>query len=106
MKIHRRFTVAGLSPYEGIEFRFTASEIKNPDGSVVFRQENIEMPAHWSQVACDVIAQKYFRKAGVPDEQVPVKEDGVPLWLQRRKAKTGTTIRGEKSAKEVFSRLA
>ncbi len=106
MKIHRRFTVAGLSPYEGIEFRFTASEIKNPDGSVVFRQENIEMPAHWSQVACDVIAQKYFRKAGVPDEQVSVKEDGVPLWLQRRKAKAGTIIRGEKSAKEVFSRLA
>ncbi len=106
MKIHRRFTVAGLSPYEGIEFRLTASEIKNPDGSVVFHQENIEVPAIWSQVACDVIAQKYFRKAGVPDESVTVKEDGVPLWLQRRKAKTGTTIRGEKSAKEVFSRLA
>lgn len=106
MKIHRRFTVAGQSPYESIEFRLTASEIKNPDGSVVFRQENIEVPANWSQVACDVIAQKYFRKAGVPEELVAVKEDNVPLWLQRKKAKAGTTIRGEKSAKEVFARLA
>ena len=58
MKIHRRFTVAGQSPYEGIDFRLTTSEIKNPDGSVVFLQENIEVPAHWSQVASDVIAQK------------------------------------------------
>ena len=106
MKISRRFTVAGQSPYEGIDFRLTTSEIKNPDGSVVFSQENIEIPAHWSQVASDVIAQKYFRKAGVPDELVSVKEEGVPIWLQRKKAKAGSKVRGEKSAKEVFSRLA
>ena len=106
MKIHRRFTVAGQSPYEGIDFRLTASEIKNPDGSVVFLQENIEVPAHWSQVASDVIAQKYFRKAGIPDELVTVKEDGVPNWLQRKKAKAGCSLRGENSAKEVFNRLA
>lgn len=106
MKIHRRFTVAGQSPYEGIDFRLAVSEIKNPDGSVVFSQNNIEVPAHWSQVASDVIAQKYFRKAGIPDELVAVKEDGVPVWLQRRKAKAGSISRGEKSAKEVFIRLA
>jgi ribonucleoside-diphosphate reductase alpha chain len=106
MKIHRRFTVAGQSPYEGIDFRLAVSEIKNPDGSVVFSQSNIEVPAHWSQVASDVIAQKYFRKAGIPDELVAVKEDGVPVWLQRRKAKAGSVSRGEKSAKEVFIRLA
>ena len=106
MKIHRRFTVAGQPPYEGIDFRLTTSEIKNPDGSVVFLQENIEVPAHWSQVASDVIAQKYFRKAGIPDDLVTVKEDDVPVWLQRRKAKAGSSVRSERSAKEVFSRLA
>lgn len=106
MKIQRRFTVAGESPYKAIEFRLTTSEIKNPDGSVVFSQSDIEVPAHWSQVACDVIAQKYFRKAGVPDELVSIKEDDVPVWLQKRKAKAGTQMRGEKTAKEVFSRLA
>ncbi|MCE2715939.1 MAG: vitamin B12-dependent ribonucleotide reductase [Pseudomonadota bacterium] len=106
MKIRRRFTVAGQSPYEGIDFRLTASEIKNPDGSVVFHQDNIEVPAHWSQVASDVIAQKYFRKAGVPEELVAVKEDDIPTWLQRKKAKAGSSTRGERSAKEVFNRLA
>lgn len=106
MKIHRRFTVSGQSPYEGIDFRLTVSEIKNPDGSIVFQQNNIEIPAHWSQVACDVIAQKYFRKAGIPEELVAVKEEGVPVWLQHKKAKAGSSMRGENSAKEVFNRLA
>ena len=48
-----------------IEFRLTTSEIRNPDGSVVFRLDNVEVPEAWSQVASDVLAQKYFRKAGV-----------------------------------------
>ena len=106
MKINRHFTVEGKSPYAGIEFRTTYSEIKNPDGSVVFRLDNIEVPAHWSQVASDVIAQKYFRKAGIPTELVVVKEDNVPFWLQKRKAKAGASTRSELSAKEVFERLA
>ncbi|MEN9709277.1 MAG: hypothetical protein RIQ68_1685, partial [Pseudomonadota bacterium] len=66
MRIERRYTKAGQGPYAGIEFRKGKSEIRNPDGSVVFSQDNIDVPATWSQVATDVIAQKYFRKAGVP----------------------------------------
>jgi len=66
MKIARYFTDPAGSPYDGIEFRRTSSEIRNPDGSAVFRQDDIEVPAAFSQVACDVLAQKYFRKAGVP----------------------------------------
>ena len=66
MRIERRYTTVGQSAYAGIEFRATRSEIKNPDGSVVFRLEGIEVPASWSQVASDIIAQKYFRQAGVP----------------------------------------
>ncbi|MEO1544943.1 MAG: hypothetical protein AAFR75_13120, partial [Pseudomonadota bacterium] len=65
MKITRRYTEAGKSPYATIPFRSATSEIKNPDGSVVFRLENFEVPEHFSQVAADILAQKYFRKAGV-----------------------------------------
>ena len=83
MRIERRFTVAGQDPYHGIEFRKATSEIRNPDGSRVFHQPDIEVPAHWSQVACDILAQKYFRKAGIPARLSPVPEDDVPEWLWR-----------------------
>jgi ribonucleoside-diphosphate reductase alpha chain len=63
MRIERRYTKAGQDAYAEIEFRQATSEIKNPDGSVVFRLEKIEVPASWSQVATDILAQKYFRKA-------------------------------------------
>jgi ribonucleoside-diphosphate reductase alpha chain len=66
MRIERRYTSAGQSPYAAIPFRSAVSEIRNPDGSIVFRLEGIEVPDSWSQVASDVLAQKYFRKAGVP----------------------------------------
>ncbi|HTO41248.1 MAG TPA: vitamin B12-dependent ribonucleotide reductase [Rhizomicrobium sp.] len=105
MRIRRHFTVEDLSPYQGIAFRNAASEIRNPDGSVVFQQKDIEVPESWSQVACDVLAQKYFRKAGVPSTLKPVPEDGVPEWLWRREA-VGAEIVGENSAKQVFGRMA
>src|SRR5205823_8818936 len=78
MRIERRFTKDGQSPYAEIEFRLTTSEIRNPDGSVVFKAENVEVPAFWSQVASDVLAQKYFRKAGVPARLRRVEEETVP----------------------------
>ncbi len=84
MHIARRFTTAGRDPYDTVPFRTAISEIRNPDGSVVFQAEGIEVPAEWSQVACDILAQKYFRKAGVPARLAPVAEDGVPAWLWRR----------------------
>jgi len=108
MKIRRQFTVEGKGAYEGIAFRAASSEIRNPDGSVVFRQTDIEVPESWSQVACDVLAQKYFRKAGVPVALKPVPEEGVPEFLWRKtadEAAEGKTT-GEHSAKQVFDRLA
>ena len=105
MRIHRQFTVEGRSAYEGIAFRSATSEIRNPDGSVVFSQSDIEVPAEWSQVACDVLAQKYFRKAGVPTALKPVPEEGVPEFLWRSTADSSETT-GENSAKQVFDRLA
>ena len=60
MRIERRYTKEGQSPYANMTFRHATSEIRNPDGSVVFRAEDVEVPEFWSQVASDVLAQKYF----------------------------------------------
>ena len=88
MRISRRFTEVGKSPYAAIEFRQATSEIKKPDGSLVFQQHDIEVPADWSQVACDVLAQKYFRKRGVPVKLKAVVEPDVPTWLWRAEPDT------------------
>ena len=83
MKIERRLTGDATGGYAGIEFTKRTSEIKNPDGTIVFKLENLEVPSAWSQVAADVIAQKYFRKAGVPARLKKVKEKGVPDFIAR-----------------------
>lgn len=114
MRIERHYTKAGQSPYQDIEFRQTKSEIRNPDGSTVFSQNGIEVPAAWSQVACDVLAQKYFRKAGVPARLKRVEENAVPSFLWRSIPDEDALshlpekerIVGETSAKQVFDRLA
>jgi ribonucleoside-diphosphate reductase alpha chain len=114
MRIERRYTKERQSPYADIPFRLTASEIRNPDGSVVFRADEVEVPAPWSQVAADVLAQKYFRKAGVPTRLKKVEEETVPSWLWRSVPDTDALAElpekerstGERSAKQVFERLA
>ncbi len=114
MKIERRFTAAGRDPYETIAFRDTASEIKSTDGRVVHRRDGIEVPAEWSQVACDILAQKYFRKAGVPARLKKVEEEDVPPFLWRGTADEealatlpeAERTTGETSARQVFDRLA
>jgi ribonucleoside-diphosphate reductase alpha chain len=106
MRINRRFTTAGNDPYDGIPFETRTSKIVNPDGSVVFEANDIQMPARFSQVATDIMAQKYFRKAGVPVETVPVAEEGVPEWLQRNEPIEGTDFIGETDACQAFHRLA
>ncbi|WP_162652392.1 vitamin B12-dependent ribonucleotide reductase [Lentilitoribacter sp. Alg239-R112] len=83
MRIERCFTKDGQGAYSGIEFRKATSEIKNPNGSIVFRLENIDVPNQFSQVAADILAQKYFRKAGVPAALKKVEENDVPSWLWR-----------------------
>src|SRR5437773_8672644 len=114
MRIERRYTKEGQSPYADITFRLTESEIRNPDGSVVFHAENVEVPSFWSQVAADVLAQKYFRKAGVPTRLKKVEEETVPSWLWRSSADETALAElpemersiGEHSSKQVFERLA
>jgi ribonucleoside-diphosphate reductase alpha chain len=112
MKFERFFTKAGQDAYAGIAFKTITSEIRNFDGSSVFKAEGIEVPADWSQTAGDVLAQKYFRKAGVPRLLMRVDEPGIPDFLQRsvavpyRTEDADTALGGETSAKQVFDRLA
>ena len=114
MQLERRFTKVGQEAYANIEFRHATSEIRNPDGTIVFRAENIEVPAQFSQVATDILAQKYFRKAGVPAALKQVEENAVPSWLWRSepdkkalaKLPEDQRYTGETSAKQVFDRLA
>ncbi|MBL4615959.1 MAG: vitamin B12-dependent ribonucleotide reductase, partial [Magnetovibrio sp.] len=114
MRIQRHFTKQGQSPYDNIEFRSASSEIRNPNGSIVFQLDDMEVPASWSQVACDVIAQKYFRKAGVPTLLKTVSEKDMPEFLWRsepdkaalKKFDSDKRTTTESSAKQVFDRLA
>jgi ribonucleoside-diphosphate reductase alpha chain len=98
MKISRRFTQTGKSAYELFQYTMRTSAIKNPDGSKVFEMTNIEVPAHWSQVATDILAQKYFRKTGVPQ----IDDTGAPILDNNGKQVLGA----ETSLKQVAHRLA
>ena len=122
MKFERYFTTHNLqaeqgeitSPYDTINWMTTTSEIRNPDGSIVFKAENIEVPSQFSQVATDVLAQKYFRKAGIPSRLKKIEENNVPSWLWRSVADEEALAQmpkeermtGETSAKQVYDRMA
>lgn len=115
MKFDRLYTQENWSsPFEAITFESRRSEIKNPDGSMIFEMENVEVPESWSQVATDIIAQKYFRKAGVPVRLKKVSEKGVPEWLQRsvadekelKKLPEEERYTHETDSRQVFHRLA
>ena len=114
MKIDRNLTEVGQDAYAALEFTFTSSEIRNPDGTIVFRLDKVEVPVGFSQVASDVLAQKYFRKAGVARHLKKVREKDVPEFLWRSvpdqdalaKLPEDERFGGETSARQVFDRLA
>ncbi len=109
MKINREFTNVNQSPYEKINFKKVSTEILNPDGSPVFKLENFEVPENWSQVASDILSQKYFRKAGVPNKLKRKEEKNVPSWLSPRIADEDSPelkYSSEINSQQVFDRLA
>jgi len=114
MKVNRLFVDKSVSAFDMVEFDTRSSVIRNPDGSIVFEMNDIKVPKHWSQVATDIIAQKYFRKAGVPVYLKKVNESGIPVWLQRSESDTDRLKNivdeekhtSEKDSREVFTRLA
>src|SRR5690606_41480366 len=82
----RRFTREEVSVFDQFKYDYRTSVIRNPSGEVIFEMKDVEVPAHWSQIATDILSQKYFRKAGVP------QPDG--------------TLGRETSVKQVAHRLA
>jgi ribonucleoside-diphosphate reductase alpha chain len=86
LQFSRRFTKDGVSPYDQFQYDYRTSVIKNPTGEIVFEMTNVEVPSQWSQIATDILAQKYFRKAGVPQ--------------------TDGSLGRETSAKQVAHRMA
>ena len=113
MKFERTYSSVD-NAYAGVDFSPRTSRIVNPDGSVIFEAKDVMVPSSWSQVAVDVLAQKYFRKAGVPSATSPVPEENVPEWLWRsvpNEAALSEVSRNdqfgpETDARQVFERLA
>ncbi len=97
MKIKRRFTKTDASVFELFEYEKRPSALRNSDGSLLFEMKDVEVPKQWSQMATDILAQKYFRKAGVPVED----ENGLPITDEEGRVQTGS----EKSIKQVVRRL-
>src|SRR3989339_524234 len=97
LRIKRIFSVDGVNPFDMVEYEKRTSIIREPNGTVVFEMKDIEIPKQWSQVATDIIAQKYFRKTGVPQHN----DDGMP------KLNTdGSPVLGpETSVKQTIHRL-
>ena len=113
MKFRRTYSTVE-DPYAGVMFEPRTSRIVNTNGSVVFEAPDVMVPAGWSQVAVDVLAQKYFRKAGVPKALKRVPEPGLPEWLWRSVADDAALASlpreeqfgAEGDSREVFNRLA
>ncbi|TGM18987.1 adenosylcobalamin-dependent ribonucleoside-diphosphate reductase, partial [Leptospira selangorensis] len=114
MKLNKHFTSPEKGFSKDLNWVKRNSKISNPDGSVVFEAKDILVPDQWSQVAVDILAQKYFRRKGVPKYLKKVDEKGIPEWLQRSEPdteklsslKAEDRFGGEASAQEVFHRLA
>ena len=114
MKINRYFARQDGELYPGIQFETRSSKISNVDGSKVFEANAIIIPTSWSQVATDILAQKYFRRKGVAKYLKKVHENGVPDWLQRSVPDEDTLLNlhpedryfGETDSRQVFHRLS
>ncbi|HKP54793.1 MAG TPA: LAGLIDADG family homing endonuclease [Chloroflexia bacterium] len=109
-----RYFVRSADPYSTLSFVPRTSKISNTDGTVVFKAENVMVPDSWSQVALDILAQKYFRRAGVAAALKRVPEEGVPEWLWRSEPDDEALSKlpeeqrfiGESDSRQVFHRLA
>ncbi|HHL42419.1 MAG TPA: vitamin B12-dependent ribonucleotide reductase, partial [Hellea balneolensis] len=114
MQIKRHYTRENQSPYEGMTFKTVTSELRDTTGEIIASAQDFKAPDHWSQMACDILAQKYFRKAGIPACLKPVQEDGIPTWLLRQEADVNALNKldkskrliGETDARSVFDRMA
>lgn len=105
MRIQRRFTKAGQDALTGIKMVPRRSYIAEPSGKVVFEMKDVMVPEFWSQVATDILAQKYLRKAGIPIKTQKFAEDNVPTSLQRN-ISLDPPAGHETQARQAFERMA
>ncbi|HQQ72097.1 MAG TPA: adenosylcobalamin-dependent ribonucleoside-diphosphate reductase [Rectinema sp.] len=105
MKIERLFTKAGYGPYEKIKWEKRKSEIRNPDGSIVFSMDSVIVPSFWSSISSDILAQKYYRKAGVPKDKAIEWKKFIPA-SQTALSNEDIVDDAEHDARQVFHRLA
>ncbi|MDR3248027.1 MAG: vitamin B12-dependent ribonucleotide reductase, partial [Treponema sp.] len=113
MRVERFFTSAASGPYKDIVWEKRKSEIRNPNGKAIFSEETVIVPVFWSQIAADIIAQKYFRKAGVPEDRIYAWKDwaphgppGSPDGLAEDPGDKLPLDGAEHDARQVFHRLA
>jgi len=107
LKIDRKFTDTGKDPFQKLNWEKRDVEIRNFDASVAFSMKDVNLPDNYSQVAANVLAQKYLRKAGVPKKLKKVKEADVPIWLQKSVPDSNSESLGEETdGKQTFRRLA
>ncbi|MBU0507863.1 vitamin B12-dependent ribonucleotide reductase [bacterium] len=114
MKFGRKYTRDGVDVFEELRFTAWSSRLTGPDGRVLFEATDLIAPESWSQVAVDVLVQKYLRKAGIPAATKPVEESGVPVWLQRSepdwevldRLPESSRLGGERDSRQVFRRMA
>jgi ribonucleotide reductase alpha subunit len=109
LKFNRVFTTDSKPVVDQIEWKTVPVKLTDKDGKIIFEMPEVEVPEHWSETATIILAQKYFRKRGVPKE-VMLYQDGdssnIPLQLQRAAPAPGTEFGSETSAKQVFHRIA
>ncbi|MFH1789914.1 MAG: vitamin B12-dependent ribonucleotide reductase [bacterium] len=98
LQMNRHYTKEGVNPFDMFEYELRSSVIREPSGQIIFEMHDVEVPKTWSQVATDILAQKYFRKTGVPQ----YNEDGTPQLDENGNQITGS----EKSMKQVAHRMA
>ena len=79
LRIEHFFSTAGVHPFEQIEWESRSARIAGDSGQVIFEQDNIEVPAFWSQLATKVVASKYF----YGDVQTGQRENSVKQLVHR-----------------------
>ena len=104
MKVKRFFTDQKTGPYKDIVWERRKSEIRNPDGKAIFSEDSVVVPSFWSQIATDILAQKYFRKAGIPADKMYEWKKWCPGGLEE--VDTLPEDGAEHDARQVFHRLA
>ena len=88
LQMNRRFTQVGKNPLDAIRYVKSNSKIKDTDGKSVFEMKDVEVPEGWSQLAVDILVSKYFRKAGVKNENSAIGHEVSVRQVVKRIAHT------------------